>query len=114
MPIDISRVIAIAETHLVRFQGPEEIAIELDYNYETLRKEFRKRMGVPLGRYLSMRRVACSKNLLIKTDLYNYQICEAVGFSSEVTGARTFKRLTGMTMQEYRERSRAGASANDK
>lgn len=43
-----------------------------------------------------------AKELLRETDLRHYKICYLVGFPSEVTGARTFKRITGQTMMDYR------------
>jgi len=43
-----------------------------------------------------------AKELLRETDLRHYKICYLVGFPSEVTGARTFKRITGQTMTDFR------------
>jgi transcriptional regulator GlxA family with amidase domain len=47
-----------------------------------------------------------AKELLRETDLRHYKICYLVGFPSEVTGARTFKRNAGQTMTGYRRANR--------
>jgi len=43
-----------------------------------------------------------AKELLREMDLRHYKICYLVGFLSEVTAARTFKRITGQTMMDFR------------
>jgi len=59
-----------------------------------------------LGRFIAERRVARAQQLLQETDLRHYEICYLGGFPSEVTGARTFKRITGQTMTSYRRAHR--------
>ena len=97
---------AFIETHLQDLHGPKDVAHGLNISYETLRKAFRREEKTTLGRYILLRRIERMKRLLARTDLYHYEICEAVGFSNEAHGARVFKRETGMTMSAYRAQQR--------
>jgi AraC family transcriptional regulator of adaptative response / methylphosphotriester-DNA alkyltransferase methyltransferase len=78
----------------------------MEVNYHTLRGQFKREAGVSLVRFIAQRRVARAQELLRETDLRHCEICYLVGFPSEVTGARTFKRVAGQTMTDYREANR--------
>ena len=86
--------------------GPLEVAEHLDIPYETLRKKFRRMVGVPMGAFLTQTRVKRAQHLLVTTDFRCFEISNEVGFTNEEVGARTFKKHTGMTMQAYRRRKR--------
>jgi len=66
-----------------------------------LLRQFKREAGISLARFNAERRVARAQDLLRETDLRHYEICYLVGFPSEVTGPRTFKRITGQTMTDY-------------
>jgi AraC-like DNA-binding protein len=76
----------------------------VDVAYETLRKRFRREMGVPIGQYLRQKRIDEARRFLLDTNDPVYVICWEVGFSSDSSGIRAFKRETGLTMEEYRHR----------
>ena len=93
---------ALIDAHLPSIEGPADVAALMAVNYHTLRRQFKREAGVSLGRFIAERRVARAQDLLRETDLRHYEICYLVGFPSEVTGARTFKRITGQTMTDFR------------
>ena len=93
---------ALIDAHLPSIEGPADVAALMEVNYHTLRRQFKRKTGIALGRFIAERRVARVQDLLRETDLRHYEICYLVGFPSEVTGARTFKRITGQTMMDYR------------
>jgi AraC-like DNA-binding protein len=103
MTIDLTYVELYIEKHLPDISGAEMVAEELGYSYHTLRRAFRDQERRTLGSYIAMRRVERAKLLLCQTSLTCYQICDAVGWSGENSGARVFKRFTDMTMGEYRQ-----------
>ena len=78
----------------------------MEVNRPTRSQHFYRETGLLPGRFIPERRVARAQELLRETDLRHYKICYLVGFPSEVTGARTFKRITGQTMTDYREANR--------
>lgn len=51
-------------------------------------------------------RIAEAKRLLVETDLTIYEICDRVGYNTNWTMTRAFKRYTNMTPGAYREQSR--------
>jgi AraC-like DNA-binding protein len=93
---------ALIDAHLPSIEGPADVAALMAMSYHTLRRQFKREAGVSLARFIAQRRVARAQELLRETDLRHYEICYLVGFPSEVTGARTFKRITGQTMTDYR------------
>ena len=93
---------ALIDAHLPSIEGPTDVAVLMAVNYHTLRRQFKREAGISLARFIAERRVARAQELLRETDLRHYEICYLVGFPSEVTGARTFKRSTGQIMTDYR------------
>lgn len=96
------------------------LAAKLEIPVETLRKQFRRREGIPISRFITLMKVEKAKELLAETDKFCFEICFEAGFTREDGGARTFKRVTGMTMLEYRmaervkkERSRINPTQGD-
>lgn len=100
----IERVTTYIEEHLDEIENPKELADILDVSHETLRKRFRREEGMPLGKYIRQTRIDKARQLLLKTEEPVYVVCWKVGFSSDSSGIRAFKRCTGMTMGEYRRR----------
>ena len=106
MPVPVQQVVAYIEAHLDQIEGVEDMASAFGVPLETLRKAFRREMGLPLGAYLTQRRVERAKQLLAETDLRAYEVGLEVGWKREDTAARVFRRETGETMQVYRQRAR--------
>jgi two-component system response regulator YesN len=96
---------AFIENNLANIRRAEDVASKLGLKYETLRKSFRRREMMTIGRYITLRRVERAKRLLLeRPDLYCYHVCDEVGFSNEIQGEKCFKALTNMTMREYRKK----------
>jgi len=102
----IDRVTSFIGENIADIDCAEEVAQVLDVSYETLRKRFRREMGIPLGQYVRQVRIDEAKRLLIETDDPAYVVCWDVGYSSASSGIRAFKRQTDFTMEEYRHRYR--------
>jgi len=102
----IDRVTSYVEENVGEIDTAQEVAEVVDMSYEALRKRFRREMGTPLGKYIRQARIDEMKRLLIETDDPVYVVCWKVGYSSDSSGIRAFKRHTGMAMKEYRRRYR--------
>ena len=111
-PDDVARAKRHIAEHLADIESPREVAAALDVSYETLRKQFRRAVGVPMGRYIRQARVDRVRQLLIATDDPVHVVCHKVGFSSDSSGIRAFKRATGRTMAAYRRRYRDGEASD--
>lgn len=91
-----------------RVGGVAPLAADLNVSSQALRKEFRRKEGIPISWFITLTRVEHAKKLLAKTDMRCFEICYDVGFTREDGGARTFRRVTGMTMLQFRESARNG------
>lgn len=103
----INRVTSHIEENVGDIETAREVAEIVDVSYETLRKQFRREVGIPIGTYIRQARIDEARRLLIETDDPVYVVCWKVGFSSDSNGIRAFKRETGRTMGEYRRRYHA-------
>ncbi|MEC0332765.1 response regulator [Paenibacillus macerans] len=69
---------------------------------------FKQKTGDTYINFLAQVRIGKAKELLERTDLKVYEICERVGYSDTQYFARLFEKLTGLRPSEYRKsRSRA-------
>lgn len=104
MALDVAAVQAYLHRHLAEVRSPQEVAAALGIPYHTLRKAFRRQVGLPLGTYLTAMRLERAQQYLRQSQLSCAEILYAVGFAREDVGYRAFKRHTGMSMQRYRQR----------
>lgn len=68
---------------------------------------FKKDTGKSITEYLNEIRMEKAKELLVESNLKNYEVAEQVGFRNASYFSTMFKKYTGMTIQEYRQ-SQAG------
>lgn len=106
--VTVPKIKAAVEGHLPTIQHVRDIAEVLNVTSGTLRRTFRQQTGVPLGCYVTGRRIARMKRLLRQTRLTHRQISYRAGYRRADTAARACKRETGQTMTDYRREHRAG------
>lgn len=83
----------------------EDIAKQAHVSVSYLSKSFSTFTGEPIIEYINKQRIKAAKTLLIETDQTVYQISEEVGYNSSYYFCRIFKRITGITPMQYRNRS---------
>ena len=105
MSINITAVKNYIENHLSEIRNVKDLAKNVGANYETLRKDFRRRNPISLSSYLTNERIDKMKVMLLDKHIRCFEICYKVGFEREDTGAKVFKKNTGMTMEQFRRRS---------
>ena len=86
-----------------RSAGIPEIADILGYSERYLRGYFRRRMGLPLGRFMLELRLARAKRLLIETAQPVSDIADACGWGSLYAFSRSFKAHCGLSPTAYRK-----------
>lgn len=74
----------------------------LDPSY--LSKLFAKEMGIPIKAYILKAKITTAQNILIFSDFSIADIAYSLGFSSQSTFAAAFRKITGMTPMQYRNR----------
>ncbi len=74
----------------------------LDPSY--LSKLFAKEMGIPIKAYILKAKISTAQNILIFSDFPIADIADSLGFSSQSAFAAAFRKITGLTPMQYRNR----------
>lgn len=80
----------------------EDIASKLNLSKHYLCSVFKEEMGETTSSYINRLRIEKAKKLLLKKDYKIKEIFEEVGFSNQYYFSKVFKKITGMTISEYR------------
>ena len=73
---------------------------------EYLGSQFHKEVGESFSVYIRNYRLSKAKELLIGTQLKQYEVAERVGYTDAKYFARVFKENTGLSPAEYRKSHR--------
>lgn len=82
------------------------LAKELEVNANYLSEKFAKEEGITLNAYINKQKVEFSKHRLRYSDDNYGTIAYTLGFSSQSHFTNVFKRVTGITPKQYRDRYR--------
>lgn len=66
---------------------------------------FKREMGNSIWNYLTFYRIEKAKELLQTTDMKNYEISYSIGYENPSYFTKTFRKLTGMTPQEFKNKN---------
>lgn len=81
----------------------EKISDKMNVSVKYVSRVFKDKTGMNITDYISQVRVSKAKELLIHTDLTIYDIAEKVGISNRTTFLRTFKKMEGLSPNEFRK-----------
>ncbi|MEW5799151.1 MAG: AraC family transcriptional regulator [Bacteroidota bacterium] len=105
MSINCREIKRYVEFHLAEIKTISDIASPTHVCYETLKKIFSREENISLSDYNVGSKVQAMKEMLVITEESCKYICYSFGLRED-TGAKLFKKVTGMTMVEYRQRHR--------
>ena len=98
-------LICYIEAHIMDGQLPyDELEKQLNFSRAHIRDLFHKSMGIPLVRYVQMRKIKSSALQLINTDKTILEIACEYGYTNPETYTRAFRKVTGMTPSEFRRK----------
>ena len=103
MAIDIEGVKLIIARNIRHIHTVDDVAKRMNVSQETMRKTFYRASQINLSEFISKIRVERMKQQLLETDESCKVICMDAG-SRDDAGGRLLKKLTGMTMGEFRKR----------
>jgi AraC-like DNA-binding protein len=92
------------ETDYQRHYDLLALAKEFSVSISSLCHRFKKTTGFSVMDYLLSCRIAAAKKLLAKTNLPVGEIVEKCGFTDSSNFSRTFKKLTGISPTNFREK----------
>jgi len=102
-PIRIT--ISYIETHIKDSEMDYRVLEKLTgYSLAHIRDLFKKRTGCPLAQYIRIRKLNSSAFLLLHSQMSILDIALIYGFSNHESYTRAFKKLTGMTPSEFRQK----------
>lgn len=82
-----------------------QIASEFYLSPNYLSKLFKKQAGISLSDFIQKERMSQAKKLLLEKDLSISRIAEQVGYPSFAHFSKQFKRINGMSPNEYRKKT---------
>ena len=90
--------------HLHEKISMNELAEHVKLNETDLSKLFRKETGMSISEYIREKKIEEAKGLLRFTEKSSIEIATDLGFSSHSYFISVFKKVTGITPKEYRNR----------
>jgi len=80
------------------------LAQKLDLCTETLARSFKQSQGETIGQFITKVRVRRAADMLAQTDVTIDEVAEATGFPNRYYLSRVFKKITGQSPAEFRQR----------
>ncbi|HEY4288977.1 MAG TPA: AraC family transcriptional regulator [Puia sp.] len=82
----------------------DDLAGEVGVSVSTLEHEFPAYFGITLHRYVNEIRINHAKHLLQQKDYPIYSVAHQVGYNSAAAFSSIFKKVTGHTPKDYRNK----------
>lgn len=109
----VARAIALLHGDPARAWTLSSLARASGVSRTVLASTFKETLGVPPMSYLTSWRMQIAAGLLADTDTLVYTISEAVGYESEASFSRAFRRATGLSPGIWRsDRDRPGVGGD--
>jgi len=102
----IEGILSYIEQHLSEDLSLVRLAKQSHFNPSYLSRLFKQETGQNLSEYIDQARVKKAKELLIK-EMKIHEVGARVGYEAAHSFTRFFKKMTGITPQEYRETARS-------
>jgi YesN/AraC family two-component response regulator len=93
------------ESHYSSALSIDTIAADLYFSPNYLNYIFKTETGETIFEYISNYRIELAKSYLLDSKTRLYEICEKLGYSHSAYFSNVFRKYTGLTPKEYRERN---------
>ncbi len=100
----VRQTMAYIDSNLSSSLSLDQIAGEIPINPSYLSRTFKKETGQALTEYINTARVEKAKELLSDTERLSYEVAEEVGFHDPAYFSAIFKKYTGMSPKEFKNR----------
>lgn len=98
---EMTEIIRYIERHYAENLTLDDLSAQVNFSKGYLCNIFRKELNTSFSNYLARVRISHAKKLLTSSFLRLYEIAEQTGFYDYSHFARTFKKVTGFSPQEY-------------
>lgn len=110
----VARAIALLHDEPARAWTLSSLAKAAGVSRTVLASTFKDTLGVPPMSYLANWRMQIAAGLLVDTDSPVYSIADTVGYESETSFSRAFRRTTGLSPGIWRSTRQPGAMIDTK
>jgi AraC-like DNA-binding protein len=100
----IGKAIAIMQARIERHLDLSELCEYLDVSREHFVRLFSSYMGMPPMRYYARLKIEAARAMLSSTNLHVGEIADKLEFDSQFSFSRAFRRATGISPTDYRDR----------
>lgn len=111
---ELARVFLYIEQNLDKKISLSELAQAGCMSIPSMSKKFKERTGITITRYINIKRVKKVKTFLRNPSNSLWSIAEDTGFANVNYLVRVFKKVTGITIGEYRKKLGIAAEDEDK
>jgi two-component system response regulator YesN len=99
----VNRALNYIKYHYDEKISLDDVASELHISKQYLANAFKKATGENMSLYINKLRIEKAKRMLLQSDGRIKEIFEDVGYSNQQYFSKVFKKITGMTIMEYKE-----------
>ena len=103
MVINTTEIKSYIEQNIKQVKTIHSVSKKLNVSYDTLRKSFLRVERIPLAEYITAKKIQAMKELLLLEDHPCFYVCYEYGYRED-SGAKVFKKFTGMTMLEFKRK----------
>ncbi|ENW9632258.1 TPA: helix-turn-helix domain-containing protein [Escherichia coli] len=102
----VSAIVQYIEDNLEnRLLSTEDLVVYSGYSRRYLQETFKEYLGIPIGKYIRVRRASRAAALLKLTKISIIEISDRLFYDSQQTFTREFKKIMGYTPGQYRNSS---------
>lgn len=102
--LHVQKALVLIEENLLTPLSLEQVSEKLGISTQYLSRRFKEQLGVGFAQFLIQKRIELSKGLLASPEESIREVAEKSGFMSQKYFCACFKKATGFTPSEYRQR----------
>ncbi|MGB8450775.1 MAG: response regulator [Anaerocolumna sp.] len=99
----INQALNFIKYHYTEKISLDDVAEELSVSKHYLSSIFKKETGENMSLYINKLRIETAKQLLLESDIKIKEVFEKAGYSDQQYFSKVFKKITGLTVIEYKE-----------
>ena len=103
LPPGLAATVSLIDDRLADPPGVEELAILSGYSVRHFDRQFQARFACTPHEYITQRRVALARGLLLDPNLKVHEVSSQLGFPSVAIFSRWFRREVGLSPREHRD-----------